>query len=468
MTELGEVRGWLEERFAGLVVEHDVPGAAIAVLAGGETAERAAGVLNTATGVAATIDSVFQLASITKAWTAALVMQLVDEARLDLDRPVREYLPGFRVAHNDATAVVTSRHLLSHTAGFDEEPFTESEHGDGAIGWLVDQHLPTVGQLFAPGDAFSYSNPGFTLLGRIVEVLRDKPYRQVLRERLIDPLGLAHAATRADEAVRFRVAVGHQGSAAWQRPAVRWALPYSNEPAGAMLAMSACDLLQFARMHLRGGLAPDGTRLLTEASMQAMRQPQVALPPLNATPVHWGLGLHIEHHSHGRIVVGHDGDNIGQYAMLRFVPDREVAFVLFCNGGDASGLFRSASAYLLAELAGIDLPPRPTPPPEPLPVDPYRYVGGYRAAEGTVTVSASETDGPVTELWLALEPGPSTTRIMGASPTRHRIVRYQDDTFLTADPGSAGGAHRTFAFIGDDQHGRAAFFHHHRAIPRTR
>lgn len=465
MNKLGEVRGWLHERFPGLVAECDVPGAAVAVLAGDEIAEHATGVLNTATGVVVTVDSLFQLASITKAWTATLVMQLVDEGKLDLDRPVREYLPGFRVADQDAGATITPRHLLSHTAGFDAEPFTESTHGDGAIGWFVDQHLPGIGQLFRPGEGFSYSNPGFTLLGRIVEVLRDKPYRQVLREYLIDPLGLQHAATRADEAIRFRASVGHQAapSATGQRPATRWPLPYSNEPAGAMLAMSARDLLTFARMHLRGGLAQDGTRLVTTSSIQAMRDAQVELPPLWPLRVHWGLGLRIEHHRHGQ-VIGHDGGNIGQYALLRFVPDREAAFVLFCNGGDAGRLFRTAAVYLLHELADIDPPPPLAPPAQPRRVNSNRYVGRYQAAEGTCTVTASATNEPAAELWLTLQPGPSATEIFGATPTQHRIVCYKDDTFVAADPD--GDEHQTFAFLGDNGHNLAAFIHHGRAIPR--
>jgi CubicO group peptidase (beta-lactamase class C family) len=90
-----------------------VPGAAIAVLADGEVAEAAYGVLNRATGVEVTTDSLFQIGSITKVWTASLLMQLVDEGLLDLDAPVRRYLPGFRVADEGASARMTVRHLLS-------------------------------------------------------------------------------------------------------------------------------------------------------------------------------------------------------------------------------------------------------------------------------------------------------------------------------------------------------------------
>jgi CubicO group peptidase (beta-lactamase class C family) len=460
------IRGWLEERLAPLLAEHEVPGAAVAVLAGDDLAEAASGVVNTATGVAATTGSVFQLASVTKLWTATLAMQLVDDGLLDLDRPVRTYLPGFRLADEHAAASVTPRHLLSHTAGFDAEVVTETTNGDDAIAAFVDEYLPTVGQLFAPGEHFSYNNSGYSLLGRVIEVLRGQPYRRVLREHLVDPLGLRNVATRADEAVLFRTSVGHHppGADGRTRPATPWRLPDSNQPSGAMLAMSAHDLLQFARMHLRDGIAVDGTRLVSRSSIQAMREPQVAVPKLSAAEVHWGLGFHLERlgpAQRPRPVIGHDGDNIRQYAMLRIVPDRDVAFVVFCNGGNAGGLFRAVSAHLLAELAGIEAPRRPTPPAVPQPVDPHRYVGRYRAAAGgTCTV---EPGGPA-DLWLAIEPPRAFTDFLGSTPTRSRIVRYDGDTFVTAE--ADGSVHQSYAFIGDAGQGTAAFIHNGRVLRR--
>jgi CubicO group peptidase (beta-lactamase class C family) len=459
---LEPVRGWLEERFAELVAEHEVPGAAVAVLAGGDTAEAATGVLNTATGVAATTDSVFQLASITKMWTATLVMQLVDERLLDLDRPVRRYLPGFRVTDERASATVTPRHLLSHTAGFDAEVVTETTNGDDALAAFVDDYLPTVGQLFAPGELHSYNNSGFSLLGRIIEVLRGKPYRKVLRERLVDPLGLEHVATRADEAVLFRTSVGHfrSGTDGNQTPARCWRLPDSNEPSGAMLAMSAHDLLQFARMHLRGGVAPGGTRVVSRSGSHAMREPQVPVPKLRTTEVHWGLGTRIEQVGPA-LIAGHDGNNIGQYAILRMVPDRDLAFVLFCNGGNAGELFRAVSGHLLAELAGIEAPQRLTPPAEPRPVDPHRYVGRYQAAAGGMCTVEAGGSG---DLWLTLEPPRSFAGSLEDTAIRLRAVRYDGDTFVTAEDGGFG--HQSFAFLDDDGQGRARFIHNGRALRR--
>ncbi|MER6826049.1 serine hydrolase domain-containing protein [Streptosporangium sp. NPDC000563] len=97
----------LRERLDEAARRHGVPGAALAIWAGGELVEAATGVVNRNTGVRTTADSVFQVGSTTKVWTAALVMQLVDEGLIELDRPVREYLPEFAVA-DGAEKVITA------------------------------------------------------------------------------------------------------------------------------------------------------------------------------------------------------------------------------------------------------------------------------------------------------------------------------------------------------------------------
>src|SRR6476661_910521 len=102
MRSLDDIAQFISARFAELVAERGVPGAAVAVLKDGEVIDGAAGVLSTATKVDATADSVFQIGSITKVWTATLVMQLVDEGRLELDAPVQRVLPGLRLADPDA------------------------------------------------------------------------------------------------------------------------------------------------------------------------------------------------------------------------------------------------------------------------------------------------------------------------------------------------------------------------------
>jgi CubicO group peptidase (beta-lactamase class C family) len=184
MSRVADAIGWVTERLPALLEEYDVPAAGVAILADDEVADVAAGVLSRSTGVEATADSVFQIGSITKLWTSTLVMQLVDEGAVDLDAPVRTYLPDFRIADEGAAAQITVRQLLTHTSGFEGDIFTDTGRGDDAVEKYLGV-LHDVPQLFPPGDLWSYNNAGFVVLGRLVEALRGKPYDVCLRERLV-------------------------------------------------------------------------------------------------------------------------------------------------------------------------------------------------------------------------------------------------------------------------------------------
>src|SRR4029077_7190290 len=351
MSNLHDVETWITEQLPKLIEQYGVPGAAVAVLAGGEVIDDAAGLLSKATGVEATADSLFQIGSITKVWTATMVMQLVDEGLVDLDLPIRTYLPDFRIRDEAAAAQITTRQLLAHTAGFEGDIFTDTGVGDDCVEKYLGV-LHDVPQLFAPGEQFSYNNAGFVVLGRLVEVLRGKPYDECLKEYLFAPLGLTHAAASPYEAILFRSAVGHipPGEDDTLVPAPMWALVRSNVPAGAMLAMRPRDLLAFASLHLHGGVASDGTRVLASATVEAMQQPQVTLPDLGLMGTHWGLGWELFATPDGT-VVGHDGNTIGQAAFLRIVPEKGVAVALLTNGGDTFSLYPEIAPHVPAALA---------------------------------------------------------------------------------------------------------------------
>jgi CubicO group peptidase (beta-lactamase class C family) len=133
MSTLHEVMAWIDEQLPTPIEKYDVPAAAVAVFAGDEVLEGAAGVLSKATGVEATPDSVFQIGSITKLWTSTLVMQLVDEGKVDLDTPIRTYLPEFRIKDEGAAAQITVRQLLCHTSGFEGDIFTDTGLDDDCV-----------------------------------------------------------------------------------------------------------------------------------------------------------------------------------------------------------------------------------------------------------------------------------------------------------------------------------------------
>jgi CubicO group peptidase (beta-lactamase class C family) len=460
MDSLHDVAAFIEERFAQLVADHKVPGAAIAVLKDGEIVDAGAGVLSTATGVDTTADSVFQIGSITKVWTTTLVMQLVDEGLLDLDAPIRRYLPEFRLTDESAAGTITARHLLSHQAGFEGDVFTDTGRGEDAIAKYVES-LATLPQLFTPGELFSYNNVGFSVLGRIVEVLRGTTWEEALVEHIVKPLGLTHVAPSAYEAILHRAAVGHVGPGedGVEIPAPTWALVRSNEPAGSMLAMRPRDLLSFVQMHLAEGAGPDGARILSPLSARAMRTAQVTLPRVSGMGAAWGLGWEIID-AGDPTVIGHDGGTIGQSAFLRVVPEAGIAVALLTNGGDVFGLFEDTAAHILRELTGVTLPSLPTPPAEPVSVDPAPLLGLYSDTIFDIVVSIDDEG----RVWLDQTPKDILAEI-GQQPVRSELVGFGEDSLITVE--ATRGIHTVYAFLGDAAEGRRKYLHYGRVVTRA-
>jgi CubicO group peptidase (beta-lactamase class C family) len=459
MSKLTELGAWLEGRLPALLAENHVPGASVAVYAGGEVVDHAAGVLNKGTGVEADVDSLFQIGSITKVWTTTLAMQLVDEGKLDLDQPVRRYLPEFVLADDAAAARITVRQLMCHTSGFEGDIFTDTGRGADCVEKYV-ATLHDVPQLFPPGEMFSYNNAAFCVLGRVVEVLRDKDYNQCLGDHLFVPLGLTHAAQSPYEAIRFRAALGHltPKPGADPEPAGIWALTPSNAPAGSMLAMRPRDLVTFAGMHLRDGEGPDGTRVLSAASARAMRERLVELPDLGLMGDAWGLGWSLFDWPGGS-VVGHDGGTIGQSAFLRVAPEHGVAVALLTNGGEPISVYAEVVGHILRELTGIELALPPVPDPAAPRIDATRYVGEYSSSVADIVVSQDDEG----RVWVERVPKGIFAELSG--PEKTELVAMNGDTLILAEP--MQGMYIPHAFVGDDGTGHALYLHTGRADRRV-
>ena len=163
------------------------PGASFAMFHDGQLHAAAAGILSVETGQRTTVNSMYQIGSITKVFTATLVLQLVEEGRLDLDKPIIEYLPDFMCADRAARARITTRHLLSHTSGLDGDFITDTGFGEDALRRYVDR-CALLPQLHEPGNGFSYCNSGYVIAGRIVEVLRGRSWDHEFSSRILAPL----------------------------------------------------------------------------------------------------------------------------------------------------------------------------------------------------------------------------------------------------------------------------------------
>ncbi|MGW4101828.1 serine hydrolase [Streptomyces sp. NPDC004976] len=383
-----------QRRLDALAVRHRVPGAVLGIVrtrpdATGarhdESAEAAHGVLNAVTGVPVTTDSLFQIGSISKVWTATLVMQLADEGLLDLDAPLTAVLPELSLADPQTTKSVTMRHLLTHTSGIDGDVFTDTGRGDDCLEKYV-AGLAEMGINHPLGATWSYCNSGFSLMGRVVERLTGVTWDRAMDERVFTPLGLRHTVTLPEEALLHRAAVGHEGhnDDGSPRRAPVWGLPRSLGPAG-LITSTAADVLAFARAHLCGGRTADGGELLSAAGTRAMAARHAELPDPYTLGDSWGLGW-CRFTWDGRLVLGHDGNTIGQSAFLRLLPAEGLAVTLLTNGGNARDLYEDLLGEIFAELAGLDMPRTPAPPPRPPTVDVAPHTGVYERAGARIEV----------------------------------------------------------------------------------
>jgi CubicO group peptidase (beta-lactamase class C family) len=427
-----------------------VAGATLAVMLDDDVRAVASGVINTRTGVEATPDTLFQVGSITKVYTTTLIMQFVDEGRIDLDAPARTYLPGLRFGDERTTETATIRHLLTHTSGVDGDFFEDFGRGDDCVERYV-AACATLPSLFAPGAMWSYCNAGFVVLGRIIETMLGMSWDRALRERLLDPLGVRDMVTLPEEALMYRTAVGHTFDAQLQRTlAPRWDMPRAQAPAGSTPCATVDALLAFARMHIDGGRARDGAQVLSGASVRAMQDRHASLPGGGEGQAGWGLGW-MRFNWSGRHVVGHDGGTIGQNSSLRVLPDERFAVAVLTNTNFAGGLLAGrVMRWLFGEVADVETPARPKPPEDAPQFDLAPYAGTYEKV-GTRTTFALR-DGALWVQYTGTGPLPSTQmpeqRLFPVSETSFLQQEYVPGVFSPVSFHNFEDGRRAYFFSG--------------------
>lgn len=344
-----ELTGFVAE----LVDRHALPGMAVGVQHGDTRMLAAAGLRNAFTGDAATPDTMFQIGSLTKMYTATLVMGLVDAGEVSLDDTLDVLLPELRLAGDPDLSAITLRMLVTHTSGIEGDSFFDTGRGDDAVERLISR-LAEVGVVHEPGQAWSYCNTGFVLAGRVVEKVTGLPWHRALTERLVEPLGAASPLTLLDDLVRYRLSTGHVGAPGNLQPADLASMPWSQAPAGSRSFGRVDDLLTFACLHLDGGLTADGTRLLSEQTVALMAS-HVADQPVSMTGGQ-GIGWFLLDES-PELVVGHAGDTVGYAALLLLAPRRRLAVAALANAEWGVGANFEAAFTLFAALEGIEVSP---------------------------------------------------------------------------------------------------------------
>ncbi|MFF8952076.1 serine hydrolase domain-containing protein [Streptomyces sp. NPDC014940] len=330
----------IQLRLDALARLHRVPGAQLVLDTGGDTVSVHTGTADVTTGSPFTADTAVPLGSLTKPFTAGLVMLLADDGDLDLDEPAAEHLPEL-----SGTPEVTVRQLLSHTAGLPTGPDSDTAAGTTAARYLT--ALCTERDLlFAPGTDFSYSNAGYVAAGRLVETVTGMPWPEAVRALLLEPLGV-RAAFVGDATHVRPVAAGHAVNTLTGQPVpARQNLAPLEAPAGALLA-SARDLAAF------GNALTGRSDLLPPAVVKEMRRPETAARP-GTLADGWGTGLAL-YQRDGRVWCGHDGNAQGTSCHLRADAESGVVVAFTGNAGGATALWHDL-AEELGRLAGIRVP----------------------------------------------------------------------------------------------------------------
>ncbi|MDO8616770.1 MAG: serine hydrolase domain-containing protein [Dehalococcoidia bacterium] len=319
-----------------------------------------------------TPDTLFRAASITKLFTTTLVLEEVEAGRLALDQPVNSYLDDATQVldrHGAPADTVTVRHLLTHTSGLPVS-WRGLEYGPAPYRLLVNglRSMHTLQDLVSgqrtvrpPGKRIVYSNGAFELLGYLVQRLNGKPYEELLRERVLEPLGMTASAIRvAPGGPGVATPYGGLMTGAGRKPAP--ALRNYSGPAGALVT-SAAELSRFGQMVLRGGEL-DGNRVLSAETLKDATN----FHAKNQPDLDEGLGLGFWATEYrGRRLAGHDGGLAGVSTRIVMSPEDGAGVVVLSNGANPLFVHRAAER-ILEEVLGL--------PPEAVPGSPRGMAPG--------------------------------------------------------------------------------------------
>jgi CubicO group peptidase (beta-lactamase class C family) len=319
-------------------------------------------------------ETMFEIGSVSKSFVALALLQLRDEGKLDLNKPVVEYLPWLKISSKFEP--ITTHHLLSHTAGLPAAPL------------LLDALLHELPAAYAPGKRFLYCNTGYNILGFLIEALDKRPFAEAMRARMLTPLGMTASAPIIGNGIRAQMAVGYEplnegrlfpnngplAEAQWLEVAV----------AAGSIASTPADMAKYIRMLLNRGALPKG-RLLSADGFASFVKPAID-SPFRGEPASYGYGLWVSDVG-GHTRLRHTG------GMVAFSSSLDVDLT------DGVGAFASVNANLRgyrpvavtkyaielfnASLANRTLPeaPAPAPPPEEV-KNAVEYAGLYTAVDG--------------------------------------------------------------------------------------
>lgn len=430
----------LDSLLAALIKVHSMPGAIAAIWCDGQLTVSAAGIANLNTGEPMSLETGFLAGSITKLFFATAIMSAVEEGLIELDRPIIEYAPDVQFgADVIAASQITFRHIMSHSSGVD----TGSYHADSRrYPEGVEDYRQPVGRaakLVNPGTYASYNNVAWIVAELVLRRVIDMNARELMLERVVNPLRLRRTVFSAEEAILHRTAVGSFRTEGIGRVATpQFMYPSAWLAPGTATVTTANDLIKFLRMHLNDGIAVDGNRILDSATVQAMQVPTSPFP----TDSLKGFGLGWRYlEGNGRRVYSHAGGSLGGIAHVAIAPGEDLAIATFVNGLDSIAMHTELMNELMHDLS-------PLRTPEPIfqhEIEHAPFVGMFRRAGELIDIR-SENGGLIVKLIPIEGEMVGATAFNDAIPSEFRVYPTNQNT-LSSDGAVYAGSPVTIQFL---------------------
>ncbi|MFQ5696267.1 MAG: serine hydrolase domain-containing protein, partial [Terriglobia bacterium] len=373
----------LDEFIAGHMRESNTPGLALALTSRDELLRVSTyGFADRKARLPVRPETLFEIGSITKSFTAIALLQLRQEGRLDLHTPLTAYLPWFHI--NSDYDPISAHDVLTHTAGLprDRDDIPSSLYQAAGV------RERSTG--YAPGARFAYSNVGYQILGYLLEELEQQPYPDIIRRRIFQPLGMTASEAAITHSTRARLAVGYVPLYD-DRPRHRFhplvEATWLEYGAGdGSIAATPADLAAYLRMLLNRGAGSHG-RILSEESFALLIQRAAKTGEEEA---YYGYGLNIRE-AEGHTLISHAGGMVGYSAMLLGDLDEGLGAVVFLNGpGNGERVAEFALKVMRAALHAQELPPLPAPEPPTNGAKAADYAGVYTTASGKELVLVAD------------------------------------------------------------------------------
>jgi CubicO group peptidase (beta-lactamase class C family) len=349
------------------LAQTQTPGAVVAIVQGDKLVyHKGFGWANLESKQPVTPDMLFRIGSMTKMYTAATLLTLAEEGKLDLHAPIGKYITGLP----PRLSAVTAHQLLTHTAGLVDRVSLVGTHDEAKLSEAV---LSYQDSLFfsEPGDVFSYQNPAWALAGYLSEKLSGEPYSKAMDNRVLKPLGMLHTTIHPTVAMTYPLSVGHIGDPGKAAQVMRPIEDNSRDWPAGFLFSNTMDLARFAMAFMNGGRL-DGKQVLSEKIIAQMSKPFVPMPS-QIEDGFYGYGL-MTLKKRSVALIEHGGTMSGFASDFVMAPAQRVAVIVLANR-------RFHLMKTVDKALEIMLPFTPkAPTPKPLEVtasESDEYVGSY-------------------------------------------------------------------------------------------